>query len=285
MASNLPLQPAEGYRNILGKIAYDFSTLRKYKSLIFWTAHSKDFNELFKTWLGSFWRFLEPLSNMLIYYFLVVVIFRSGLGSSVSPFLYIMLGLVHYNLIQRSGTSASIITDNETILKQIPIEPIVFIGVQFLRFMRSSLWGLLVYVLFFFYFQPQIGYQIIAYPFLILLLAMFSWSLCVLAATAGVFLRDLQKLSSIGIRILMYFSPVIYLSSFFPQRLRDYLFFNPVACLFSLFQWSILGEALGESCVTPKSYHIAFMITFVISLFIGAHWYHHRVKSQFTKVF
>ncbi len=263
-----------------------FEPIYRYRSLITWNLRGQDASELFKSVLGRLWHLIGPLTDMLIYYFLVVIVFKArGIAGGPSPFVYIMLGLVHYNILSRCGTATSTISQEEGILKQIPIDPIVFMATHFLRIVRDTAWSFVVFAAFLLIFRPTLGLSILAYPLILTALLVFGWTLIVLVGTGGVYMRDLARFSTMVMRILMYLSPVVYLSSFYPPVIREILFYTPFACLFGLLQWSVLSASLGDLAICPGWHHIAVLVLWIAVFFVVAHVFYARSRAKFTKLF
>lgn len=160
--------------------------------------------------LGKLWFILNPLAQVVIYYFLVVVIFRAGLRQGISPFVLIMMGLTHYGLLQQSISAAgNVILQREKLLLQVRIEPIIFVAASFYNSIKDFTIALAVYIVAHAMIGPELSWRAWYYPAILLLAATFAWSGCLLMATLSVFFRDLQNLVQVAMRILMYLSPVL----------------------------------------------------------------------------
>ena len=93
------------------------------------------------------------------------------------------------------------------------------------------------------------------------------------------FFRDVQQLTTIGLRILMYVSPVIYGLSLVPDAYRGWYLLNPIACLFALFQWCLLG---GEA---PPMWTVGVMAAVLGTFIVIAHLVYSRQAPRITKHF
>ena len=221
-----------GLRQLLPQIKKHYAIQFHYRALIHFIVVGQSKSDLFKTVLGEAWFVIEPLMRMAIYYFLLIVVFNGRASYGVDPFLLIMFGLTHYLLFQQSVTTASTtLLDNELILMQLNIEPMVFIAISFLKTLKNFMFSLGLYYLFHLIISPSFTFTILAYPFLLGILAILSWSFSIILASLTVFFRDFKQLISIILYVLMYFSPVIYTADFFPARVRELLLYNPIGCL------------------------------------------------------
>ena len=84
--------------------------------------------------------------------------------------------------------------------------------------------------------------------------------------------------------MLMYASPVVYMLDFVPAAhqgipVRELYLLNPLASLFGLFQWTLLG---GER---PPAGPVILLVIFVAVSLISAHLVYHRTRIHFTKAF
>jgi lipopolysaccharide transport system permease protein len=235
---------------------------------------------IFKTLLGRSWYLLNPLAQMLIYYFLVVIVFdRQGIDG-VHPFILIATGITHYLFLQNAiVTSCSSIVGNESLLMQIRIEPVTFTAVTFTDALRNFGFMLLVFGAFFAFAGPSLAWKAAFYPFILLLLCALAWICCLIVSTLTVFFRDIQQLSGIVLRILMYLSLVIYPLSFIPEQYQTLYLLNPIACLFALLQWSLLGGAF------PPLLPIVSLAVVFVTFLLSAHWIYVNRKDKITKHF
>ena len=212
-----------------------YGSLRRYAGLIRFMTTVRRRSSVFKTLLGRVWFLLNPLAQMLIYYFLVAIIFNRPGVAGVSPFIMIMTGVTHYTFLQQTLSVGGLsITNNESLLMQVRLEPAIFVGVSFADMFRNFAIMFALYVLFFLLLGPALTWRAAWYPVLLATLIAVAWSGSLLLSTLIVFFRDVQQLTTIGLRILMYVSPVIYGLSLVPDAYRGWYLLNPIACLFAL---------------------------------------------------
>ncbi|MES1264029.1 MAG: ABC transporter permease [Variovorax sp.] len=230
-----------------------------------------------RTVLGSAWYLLIPAIQIAIYYALVVVIFQRGAG--LDYFLLLSMGIIHYSiLLQALSNASSAIHGNAAILLQIKIEPLVLVAATFVKSLRTSLAGVVIFALLLLVLRAPLTPRLIAYPLILLLWIWFCWSMTILVATAAAYSRDLDKVIPFVAQILMYLSPVIFSVNFFPPGLYDFFLLNPVAALFALFQWCFVGAAL------PPFHVLALLPVTLGLLFYGAHVFYASARRGLTKI-
>lgn len=258
----------------------EYEALIRYRQLIAYLVGARNRTALFGTVLGRLWNALEPLGNIMIYYFLIVVLFDGRGSEGVNPFLMLVGGIAHYTFLSRAlNTSVSSLVNNERLLLQLPIEPLVFIAVAFLETVWSLLWPLAIYGAIYVALGTSPSTVLLFYPVILVGLLWFTWCVMLLLASLGVFVRDLGSIVAIGARLMMYLSPVVYMGSLFPEPWDFILLFNPVACLFALLQWSLLGGDL------PDLAHLTALGGSLLGVSVLGHWTYRSLCGKFTKFF
>lgn len=232
------------------------------------------------TILGQIWFVLLPISELLVYYLLIVVIFQRGAKYGENPFVSLTLGIMHYHLLQIVATDAmTSITSKSKILLQIKLEPIVLVFAGFRRALLDSFPPIVIALIVWAVAggsttNPRHPFF---YPLILLVWLVLAWVVCLFLATAAVFARDLTYFIPIVLRLLMYVSPVVYTLDFYPLRFRPLALANPVAPIFGYFRWSLLGERAPPWQVIP-----ALTLTLAVGLLI-AHGFYIWARPRFTK--
>ncbi len=257
-----------------------YGSIWQYQDLIRFMTSVRRRSSVFKTLLGRIWFLLNPLTQILIYYFLVAIIFNRPGVAGVSPFIMIVTGITHYTFLQQGlANGAGAITGNETLLMQVRLESAVFVAVAYLNTLRNFAIMFAIYGLFFLWMGPDWHVRMLWYPVLLAVLATVVWSGSLLLAVAVVFFRDVKQLITVTMRILLYLSPVIYSLNLVPEAYRGLYLLNPVGCFFALLQWCLLG---GEA---PPAFAIALLATLTIGFVTLAHVMYFRLSPRITKYF
>lgn len=232
-----------------------------------------------RTILGGLWYAVIPLVQIVVYYFLIVIIFGRGGDYPANPFLVILMGVMHYMLLSHIGGNVQpAVYGNATLLLQIKIEPIVLIAMGFFRALRLWMFGVLFFLVAYAFIHAGVSPRVVAYPFIVVLWVMLCWVIGLFVATAAVYVRDMERLYPIVTQLLMYASPVIYTADFFPGEYLPILLLNPIASVFALLQWSLLGVD-----ISPVQPLIVVTVTIAFGLVI-AHAFYNRGRLGFTKV-
>lgn len=257
-----------------------YRTLWRRRALIRFFVACQQRSGLSKTILRELWLVIDPLAQMLIYYFLVVIVFKARNPDGPHPFLFIMTGIVHYLFLNQAvAASGQSLISQRSLLIQLKLEPVVIIMAQFYRSVSEFLIAGVLYIIAYLLLGPPPTWRLALYPLVLFELFLIAWLLSVIVASLAVYFRDLDQLTKIVMRVMMYLAPVIYMVTFVPEHLRDLYLLNPIACVFNLFQWCLLNAP------PPPPHAMASLAAFTLVLFLAAHAIYFRARPGFTKAF
>ncbi|MCP4068399.1 MAG: ABC transporter permease [Phycisphaeraceae bacterium] len=196
------------------------------------------------TVLKSGWNLLNPLAQMLVYYFLVEIIFDRGSNYGVSAAVLIFVGIVHFQflssvLVGACGTMRS----NRSLLLQTPLPPTVFVATVVGESLVTLLQSMVIAVGLMIVLGVEPSMNLLAYPLLLLVLVGAAWSLGIALAVLGLLLADLREILTVMLKFLLYTSPVLYPLAIVPEGLETIYLLNPLAVWFGCLQWSLYGLA------------------------------------------
>jgi lipopolysaccharide transport system permease protein len=223
-----------------------------------------------QTILGPFWALFQPVMTLVTY----VVVFDKLVGiptGNVPPVLFYLSGIVLWNFFSESftGTSATF-RDNASIFSKVYfprlIMPLAQLSSVFLRFLLQMVL-LLLMIGYYYVFENTplfLSTGFLAVPLVILLVGLISLSLGLLFSVVTAKYRDLSNLVGLGIRLLMFLTPIIYPINHIPEGVRWIVQLNPLTPLFELFKLLLLGEG------TVSIYQIIYSAVFAVVLFIGS---------------
>ena len=185
--------------------------------------------------LGIGWSFITPLAMLAVYTFVFSQVFKarwggleqSGpLGFAVNLF----AGLIVFNLFSECVSRApGLVVSNPNYVKKVvfPLEVLGSVAVGSAGFHAlTSLVILLIFELLAFHYLPI---TLLWLPLVWLPLILGSLACTWLLSAAGVFLRDIGQLISVGLNMLMFLSPVFFPVSAMPTKWQPLLGLNPLA--------------------------------------------------------
>src|SRR5690625_1241531 len=144
-----------------------FEDIKKRDDLLKYLVKSGLKAEHRNSYLGYFWWLLDPLLNIAVYYFLVVVILDRG-GENYAVFL--VIGLVVWRWISSSiNTSANSILRYSSIINQVYLPKFIFPLSFTITQLVNFLFGLIVIALFLTVYGIVPTWHIVFLPYLIVI--------------------------------------------------------------------------------------------------------------------
>ncbi len=231
-----------------------------------------------QTALGIVWVILQPLIASLIF----AVIFGrfANLPSNGIPYLlFVFAGLLPWNLfagaLQRAGNS--LVGDSKLISKVyfprmvIPIASSAAVLVDF-GVALVVMFGLLLVE------GWPLTLNILALPFLLLILLLISVGVSLFISALNVYYRDFMYALPFVVQVWMYASPVVYSGDLIPNLAKPFYAINPLVGIIDAFRWSLLGT--GEF----PAVSLAVSLIMGIALFVAGGLVFQRVEQNFADV-
>src|SRR5699024_1605718 len=145
--------------------------IKKRKDLILYLVKSGLKAEHSNSYLGYFWWLLDPLLNIAVYYFLVVIILQRG-GENYAVFL--VIGLVVWRWISSSiNTSANSILRYSSIINQVYLPKFIFPLSFTITQLVNFLFGTVVIALFLMIFGITPTWHIVYVPLIMIVTLAF----------------------------------------------------------------------------------------------------------------
>lgn len=163
--------------------------------------------------MGFLWAVLEPLSLMVILYFVFGVVFQMR-APAVTPAMYavsLLTGLVFWQFLARSlGAGARALVDNGNLVSKAyfprEIVPISVVGINLV----NLLIGFVILVVFFIVLGGRPGLQAFWLPALFGLQLTLVLGLVLLLSCLNVFFRDVAYMVDVALAFGFYATPIFY---------------------------------------------------------------------------
>jgi lipopolysaccharide transport system permease protein len=230
----------------------------------------RDFVSAYKqTVLGPLWHFAEPMVTTLTYAFIfggIANISTDGLPRILFYLSGIMLWTYFSNcLLHTSGTFNA----NAHIFGKVYFPRLVMpITTTISGVIAFCMQFVLFIILVLFYYMRGENIQTNVYalltPVLVLMIAGTGLGLGMLLSSVTNKYRDLAKLVTVSMRLLMFATPVIYPLSKVPDKYKPIIMLNPMTSIVEAFRYSWLGT--GSFYWNNLVYSLVFML---ISLSFG----------------
>ena len=207
--------------------------------------------------LGYFWSVLDPLLMAGVYWFVFTQIFSRGVGQE--PYLlFLLLGILPWTWAQGAiRGSLTALTSDAKLVRSSNLSREIWI----LRLVGSRgmdyIFSLPALVLFILIYWQRPSLYLLAFPLAVLIQIVFLVGIGLTLAPLAVLYDDVKRLARVVMRVLFYFSPVIYGVRDVQEGTPDWIYriyiLNPMAGIFDLYRaaffpdhfagWSVVAVA------------------------------------------
>jgi lipopolysaccharide transport system permease protein len=219
-----------------------------------------------QTLLGPIWSLLQPVLTLITY----VIVFSKLVGiptGTLPPALFYLSGIVLWNFFSESlnGTSSTF-RDHFYLFSKVYFPRIIIpISTVCTYFLRCLLQLALLFILIMYYWifeglEIHFGLNVLGVPLSILFVGASGLGAGLLVSLLTAKYRDLTYIVSLGTRLLMFMTPVIYPLASARPGLRWIIELNPLTAYFELFRFSLFGEG----SVSNTSLYVSIIFTISI---------------------
>ena len=198
--------------------------------------------------LGFFWSFINPLLQLLIYWFVFTYILPTGREvMGMSPYaLFLFTGILPWTWFSASVLeSSSVLMTGGNLIKKIlfPAEvlPIVVVLSNLVHFFL----GLPILLAFLLYYG-KIQLSILAFPAIVLLQLVFTLGVCLFISALAVHFRDVSNIIANVMMLWFFGSPVIYSYLNVSPGIQRFLNYNPMTHILVGYHQSLFTGSLGH---------------------------------------
>lgn len=249
-------------------LAVDWKEIWRYRDM-FLLFVARNFRTAYKqTILGPLWFIITPVLSVIVY----ATVF-GGIAKiptdGIPPILFYLLGISVWGYFSAclSATSNSFVSNADIFGKvYFPriIMPLVAVTTNLLSFAIQ----LAIFAAFYIYYvatgtELEIHWQIVLFPFLIILLALMAVGFGMIFSSMTTKYRDLQIMLNKIISLWVYITPVIYpLSMVTNEKLHLAMSLNPVTPVMEAVKYSLLGQ--GQFSWAWLAYSAAFTLVLLV---------------------
>lgn len=221
-----------------------------------------------QTLLGPMWIVYQPVITLITYVF----IFEKAVGLStdgVPSYLFYFSGIIVWNLFSESfiGTAFTF-TQNAQLFEKVyfprMIIPFSVVTTHLIRFgIQLILFALLL--AFFIFTKDFVVYPVRWLPALVTTLVLapgLGMGLGLIFSLLTAKYRDLVNVIHLGVRLLMFATPVIYPLSIVSSDIQGIVLFNPLTPIFEFFRYAFLGN--GMFSYLQLLYSLVSMIVLIV---------------------
>lgn len=199
--------------------------------------------EVTNSYLDWFWWVLEPVCNMLIYYFIFGYVFKL---TEEYFLVFIFSGITIWNFFSKCVTSSvRLILDNKAIITRVYIpKNILLIQKTFVNLFKMGISSIIVALLMIPY-RITVDWHLVQLIPIFLVIYIFTYGCGCVLMHYGVYVDDLSYIVSIVLNMLFYFTGIFYsIQGKFPVPLGDiFETVDPVAFFITLTRNALLYES------------------------------------------
>lgn len=231
-------------------------------------------------YLGVLWQFIQPLTQILIYWFVFGVGIRGGDPVGEVPyFLWLITGLIPWlyinpTVIQGSNSVYSKINLVSKMNFPVSILPTITIIGNGFNFIIMTI--VLLAILLMNGINP--GIYLIQLPYYLLCIVALLFSLTLLFSTIATIVRDFQVALQSVMRMMLYLTPILWETGSLPKLYDTILKLNPFYYIVAGFRNVFLGSGWFYNDIT---YTIYFWLCIIFLLLIGSAL-HVKFKNKFV---
>jgi len=195
------------------------------------------------TFFGFFWSFLHPLMLLIILY----SVFRFRLGETVENFgIYLLIGIIHVAYFSNATATGMRVLYS---MKQLTTETVfpkelLVIG-SVLSTTIEFVISMLIAVVIAYFTGINISLYIILLPLVIILEVILVLWVSIILSFLYIFIRDIQHIYQVFLRILIFITPIFYTISFLGDGIaKKIVLLNPLTYLVDYSRSLIMREEI-----------------------------------------
>lgn len=230
--------------------------------------------------LGNLWEILNPVLNILVYWFVFSVGLRTSAPHHATyPYVtWLVCGLFPWMTISNAMSQStacylsapSIITTCNVPLSLFPLKTVT-------HALLNHLFTLAVMIVTVLLYGVTPTWHVVEVVYYTAAMALFLFGFALVTSTISVFFNDIQKLLPPTLRLLMYASCVVLDVGAFPAKIQQILRLNPLIHLIDGFRFCLLD---GKGIVTVPETFFSFWIVTIVLLVAGSIM-HVRLRERF----
>lgn len=228
------------------------------------------------SFLGYLWSIGHPLAFAIVFFIAFKVVMKVQMEDYA---LFLIAGLFPWQWFVNSVNAAPMVfINNASIIKKVHFPRNLIPFTQVLQDMIHFVLAIPVIVMFLIVYHRHLSISwIYAIPSLLIIQLMMTYGVCLMVSSVNLFIRDLERLTTISMTLLFYFTPVIYSETMVPEKYRHLIKFNPLAPLIISWRHLFLDGTFDFATV-------ALSFFYALLAFILGHLVYKRLSWKFAEV-
>jgi lipopolysaccharide transport system permease protein len=207
-------------------------SLWRYRHFILSSIQSDFHSRVARSRLGLLWVVISPLSQVVIYAFILSSLMGArlpGVNSKFAYSIYLMAGFLPWLLfVEIVNRCLTIFMENANALKKIAFPrialPFIACGAAVLNSLIFFVLVMIAYIL----LGHNPGIQVLWFPLLLAITTAGSLGIGLILGILNIFIRDVGQMVAIFLQFGFWLTPVVYVIDILPPHVRDVIKLNPM---------------------------------------------------------
>jgi len=200
--------------------------------------------------LGGLWMILNPLSQVLIFAFVLSAVLSArlpGINNQYAYAIYLMAGTLGWSLFAEIiNRCLTLFIDNGNILKKLVFPKIALPLIVTGSALVNNTLLFVAILLIFGVLGHWPGAALVWLPVLMLITIALALGLGLILGVLNVFMRDIGQIVPVIMQFLYWFTPIVYMSNIIPGQYQRWLSFNPIIPIITGYQNVLLYNKTPE---------------------------------------
>ena len=204
----------------------------RYRYFIFSSIKTELRTKFVRSRLGGLWMILNPLSQVLIFAFVLSAVLSAklpGIDNQYAYAIYLMAGILGWSLFAEIvNRCLTLFIENGNILKKLVFPkialPLIVTGSALVN--NALLFAAILAIFGVLGHVPSTA--LIWLPALMVVNIALALGLGLALGVLNVFMRDIGQIVPVILQFLFWFTPIVYIANIIPEQYRTWLVFNPM---------------------------------------------------------
>lgn len=241
-----------------------FSGAWRYRFFILSSIKTEFRTKFVRSRLGGFWMILNPLSQVLIFAFVLSAVLSAklpGIDNQYAYAIYLMAGILGWSLFAEIvNRCLMLFIDNGNIIKKLAFPKIALPLIATGNALVNNVLLLVAVLAIFGVLGHPPGSALIWLPVLMALTIAFALGLGLALGVLNVFMRDIGQVVPVMLQFLYWFTPIVYMANIIPVQHRKWLVFNPLNPIIAGYQDILLHNRAPDLMGLASTFGIAFVL-------------------------
>lgn len=237
-----------------------------------WVLTKSDFiQRYYGSFFGVFWAFLNPLFQLLIFYFIFTWFFDTKIQNYA---LYVLSGLLMWMFFSETTRKGLLLLKNKKYLyENISINKLDIFFASISSTLIALVINFIIYFIVSLFLQVDYGISVILFPYLVFLSCAFIFSVSLLLSLLNVFFEDIDHVWDIALLAIFWTIPLFYQQDLIIDKYSFLLYLNPMTgIIINLREVLLLSQWPSWDIMFYETAVIAVLLILSLALFKKYHF-------------